>query len=180
MLIKGLIGLAGVALALLGVVATRPSEFRVARSALIAAPASAVFAQVNDFHNWRAWNPWAKLDPALTEGYAGAPAGAGAVYTWAGNREVGEGRMTIIESRPHELIRIRLDFAKPFAGTSVGEFTFTPAGDQTEVTWSMTGTNNLMAKAIHLVVDMNRMIGGNFEKGLAAMKSVVESRKERG
>ena len=180
MLIKGLITLAAVALGLVGVVATRPSEYRVARTARIAAPPSAVFAQVNDFHRWTAWNPWGQIDPAMTSTFEGAPAGPGAVYTWAGNREVGEGRMTIVESRPHELVRIRLDFAKPFAATSFGEFIMTPVGDQTEVTWSMTGANNFMAKAIHLFIDMDRMIGGNFEKGLGQMKAVVESRKEQG
>jgi uncharacterized protein YndB with AHSA1/START domain len=157
------------------VVARRPSEFRVERTAVITAPPSAVFAQVNDFHKWDAWNPWAKLDPAVKQAYEGAPAGAGAVYTWSGNRHVGEGRMTIVESRPNELIRIRLEFLKPFPGVSTAEFTFTPQNERTAVTWSMTGTNNFMAKAIHLVMNMDKMIGGQFDRGLADMKSVVEA-----
>ncbi|HMC69793.1 MAG TPA: SRPBCC family protein, partial [Mycobacteriales bacterium] len=95
------------------VVAMQPSEFRVARTATIAAPAPAVFNQVNDFHNWAAWNPWATLDPGMKQTYEGAPAGTGAIYTWAGNRQVGEGRMTLTESRPSDLIRIRLEFLKP-------------------------------------------------------------------
>ena len=180
MLIKALFGLSAVAVALVGVVATRPSEYRVSRTTSIAAPPSAVFAQVNDFHNWSAWNPWGKIDPAMTQAFAGEASGKGAVYTWVGNREVGEGRMTIVESSPHERIRIALEFFKPFAGTSEAEFTFRPTAEGTTVTWSMTGANNFMAKAIHMVIDMDRMIGGNFEKGLAHMKSVVESRKERG
>ena len=157
------------------VVASRPSQFRIERTTVIAAPPSAVFAQVNDFHRWGGWNPWAKLDPEMTQTFDGAPAGVGAVYTWAGNRNVGEGRMTITESRPNELIRVRLDFLKPLPNTSTAEFTFRPQGNQTAVTWSMTGTNNFMAKAIHLVINMERMIGGQFDRGLADMKSAVES-----
>ena len=175
MLIKVLIGLAVVVVMLVAVVATRPSEFRFARSTTISAPAPAVFAQVNDFHRWEAWNPWAKLDPAMKQAYEGAPAGVGAVYTWAGNHEVGEGRMTVTESRPTDLIRIRLDFLKPFAGTSVAEFTFKPEGDQTAVVWSMTGHNNFIAKALCLFMNMDKMIGGQFEKGLAQMKVAAEA-----
>jgi uncharacterized protein YndB with AHSA1/START domain len=130
---------------------------------------------VNDFHKWEAWNPWGKLDPAMKESYEGAPAGVGAVYTWTGNSQVGEGRMTITESRPNELIRIKMEFLKPFAATSTAEFTFRPEGNRTTVTWTMEGTNNFMAKAVHLVMNMDRMIGGQFEKGLAAMKSVAEA-----
>jgi hypothetical protein len=175
MLIKIVIGLVVVGAGVAGVVATRPSEFRVVRSTIIAAPAPVIFARVNDFHRWDAWNPWAKVDPAMKQTYEGAPAGVGAVYTWAGNREAGEGRMTIIESRPNDLIRVRLEFLKPFAGTSIATFTFKPEGAGTLVTWSMAGENNFIAKAVHLVMDMDKMIGGNFEKGLAQMKTVAEA-----
>jgi uncharacterized protein YndB with AHSA1/START domain len=157
------------------IVALQPSEFRVARSATIAAPPPAVFAQVNDFHKWEAWNPWGKIDPAMKQAYEGAQAGPGAVYRWSGNNEVGEGRMTIIESRPSDLIRIELEFFKPFAGTSTAEFTFKPEGYQTAVTWSMAGENNFIAKAMHLFMNMDKMIGGQFDKGLASMKSVAET-----
>jgi uncharacterized protein YndB with AHSA1/START domain len=157
------------------VVALRPKEFRVARSATISAPPSAVFAQVNDFHKWEAWNPWGKIDPAMKQTYDGAPAGVGAIYTWTGNNEVGQGRMTITESRPSDLIRIELEFFKPFAATNTAEFTFQPDGNQTAVAWSMSGEKNLMAKAIHLFVSMDKMIGGQFEKGLADMKAIVEA-----
>jgi hypothetical protein len=174
MLTNSLITLAVVVVGLGAVVAMQPSEFRVARTATIAAPAPAVFDQVNDFRKWAAWNPWAALDPGMKQTYEGAPAGAGAIYTWAGNRQVGEGRMTLTESRPSELIRIRLEFLKPLAAVSTAEFTFAPDGPQTVVTWSMTGRNSFMAKAIHLVMNMDRMIGGNFEHGLARMKAVVE------
>lgn len=157
------------------IVALQPAEFRVARSATISAPAPAVFAQVNDFHKWEAWNPWGKIDPAMQQDYQGAPAGVGAIYTWNGNKEVGEGRMILIESRPSDLIRIKLEFIKPFTATNAAEFTFRPEGNQTVVTWSMTGNNNFIAKAVHLFMNMDKMIGGQFEKGLASMKSVVEA-----
>jgi len=160
---------------LVAVVATRPAQFHVARTTTIAAPAPVVFAQVNDFHKWEAWNPWAKLDPAVKQAYEGAPAGTGAIYTWSGNSEVGAGRMTIVESHPSDLIRINLEFLKPIAGTSTAEFTFKPEGDGTAVTWSMDGTNGFLAKAIGLVFNMDRMIGGQFEKGLADMKTVAEA-----
>ena len=175
MLKKILIAVAVIIVVLAVIVALQPSEFRVARSATISAPAPAVFAQVNDFHKWEAWNPWGKIDPAMKQSYEGAPAGTGAIYTWAGNNEVGEGRMTIIENRPSELIRVKLEFFKPFAATNTAEFTFKPEANQTVVTWSMFGENNFMAKAIHLFMNMDKMIGGQFEKGLASMKSIVEA-----
>ena len=175
MLMRILIALGGIVVTFVGIVATRPSEFRVARTATISAPAPAVFAQVNDFHKWNAWNPWAKIDPAMKETYGGAPAGPGAIYTWVGNTEVGEGRMTLTESRPSDRITIKLEFLKPFAATSVAEFTFKPAGNQTAVTWSMSGNRPFLHKAICLVMNMDKIVGGQFEEGLANMKSVVEA-----
>jgi len=118
------------------VVAMQPSEFRIQRSATINAPAPAVFAQVNDFHSWQAWSPWAKLDPSVKNSFEGAPAGPGAAFAWAGNSKIGEGRMTIVESRPSELVKIKLEFLKPFAATNTAEFTFKPEGERTAVTWS--------------------------------------------
>ena len=157
------------------VVAMQPSEFRVARSATISAPAPAVFAQVNDFHKWDAWSPWAKLDSAMKKTYDGAPVGTGAIYSWSGNDQVGEGRMTLTESRVSDLIRIKLEFMKPFAATNTTEFSFKPDGNQTVVTWSMFGENNFMAKAFGLLMNMDKMVGGDFEKGLAQLKSVMEA-----
>jgi len=179
MLIKILIALAVIVVVFVVIVALQPSEFSVVRSATISAPAPALFAQVNDFHKWEAWNPWGKLDPTMKQAYEGAPAGTGAIYTWSGNNEVGEGRMTITESRPSDLIRIKLEFFKPFAATNTAEFTFKPEGNQTAVTWSMTGNNNFMAKAVHLFMNMDKMVGGQFEKGLAQMGSVVEAAANR-
>jgi hypothetical protein len=119
--------------------------------------------------------PMGQVDPAMKQTYEGAPAGTGATYTWSGNKEVGEGRMTITESRPNDLIRIKLEFFKPFAANDTAEFTFKPEGNQTVVTWSMFGQNNFMAKAVHLFMNMDKMIGDQFEKGLAQMKSLVEA-----
>lgn len=174
MITKIVIALALIIVVLVAVVAMQPSEFRVARSAAISAPPAAVFAHVNDFHNWEAWSPWAKLDPAMKKAYEGAQSGTGAAYAWNGSNEVGEGRTTITESRPNELVRIKLEFVRPFAATNDVEFSFKPQGGQTVVTWSMNGRNNFVGKAVGLVMDMDKMVGGQFEQGLAQLKSVVE------
>ncbi len=175
MLKKILIGFAVVVVVFVAVVAMQPSAFRVERKATMVAPAPAVFAQVNDFHKWEAWSPWAKLDPAAKSSFDGPAAGTGAIFRWAGNKDVGEGSMTITESRPNELIRIKLEFLKPFAATNMAEFAFRPEGDQTQVTWAMTGEKNFISKAICLFMSMDKMVGGQFESGLAQMKAVVET-----
>ena len=161
--------------ALVVTVALQPSEFRVVRRAVVSAPAPAVFEQVNDFHKWQAWSPWARLDPAMKQTYEGPPVGAGAVYAWVGNKQVGEGRTTITESHPSDLIRIKLEFVRPFACTNDVEFSFRSEGSQTAVTWSMAGRNSFVAKAVGLFMNMDKMIGGQFEKGLAQIKLVVET-----
>ncbi|MGA7391743.1 MAG: SRPBCC family protein [Terrimicrobiaceae bacterium] len=163
-------------IAVLGtIVALQSSEFRVVRSAILSAPAQALFALVNDFHRWEAWSPWEKLDPALERSYDGAPAGVGAVYSWVGNNHVGEGRMTILESHPNDLIRIKLEFLKPFAATHTADFTFKPEGDRTRVTWNMFGEKNFLSKAIGLFMNMDKMIGDNFEQGLAQLESAAKA-----
>jgi Polyketide cyclase / dehydrase and lipid transport len=172
---KALIVLAAIVVVFIAVVAMQPSEFRVTRSAIVRAPAPDVFAHVNDFQNWQEWSPWAKLDPAAKASFEGPRAGTGAVFAWSGNDKIGEGRMTLTESRPSELIRIKLDFVKPMEGTSIAEFTFKPEGDQTAVTWTMTGHNNFIAKAFCLFISMDEMIGDQFEKGLAEMKVAAEA-----
>ena len=170
-----LIVLTGLVVALAVVVALQPSDFHVTRTASISAPAPAIFAQVNDFRNWQAWSPWEEIDPGMKRSYEGASSGTGAVYWWTGNSQVGEGRMTITESRPSDFIRIKLEFLKPLAAAHVAEFTFKADGDKTTVTWSMRGTNNLVAKAIGLFMDMDQMIGTQFDKGLARLGHVVEA-----
>ena len=171
---KILIGLAVIVGVFVIVVSMQPAEFRVERSITMEAPPAVAFAQVNDFRKWEAWNPWDKVDPAMEKTYEGAPEGKGAVYGWAGNGDVGEGRMTIEESRPGELVRIDMEFYKPMAGNSTAEFTFKPAGEGTQVTWSMFGKNGFIGKAMCLFMDMEDMIGPQFEKGLADMKAAAE------
>jgi uncharacterized protein YndB with AHSA1/START domain len=157
-------------------VQTRPDHFSIERSATIEAPPAAVFAQVNDFHNWEAWSPWAKLDPDSKATYEGAESGKGAIFKWAGNSDVGEGSMTITESRPDDLILIDLHFIKPFEGTNVTEFTFKPVEDRTVVSWKMSGEQGFLHKAICLVMNMDKTVGGMFEQGLASMKAIVEKK----
>ena len=157
------------------VAAFQPSEYRVVRSATIPAPAAIVFAQANDLHRWNAWSPWAKLDPSAQYHFDGPPAGNGASMSWAGNDQVGEGRMTITESRPNELLRMKLNFLKPFASTADTEFTFKGTGNETVMTWTMSGRKNFMSKAVCLFMNMDKMVGGQFEQGLANLKQVVSS-----
>jgi len=154
--------------------AMQPSDFRVTRTATISAPASAVFAQVNELQKWDAWSPWAKLDPDARNSFEGQASGVGAIMRWAGNNKVGQGSMTIMESRPDEFIRFKLEFLKPFAATNTAEFTFTSENDLTTVTWCMYGKNNFMGKAMGLIMSCDKTVGGQFEKGLLALKSVVE------
>ena len=170
-----ILALAFIAILFIVVIAGQPEEFKVVRSVNISAPPEKVFPHVNDFHQWEGWSPWAKMDPACKNNYSGAAAGTGAILAWAGNRKVGEGRMTILESQPGEFIRIKLEFLKPFKATNTAEFSFQCGGGLTAVTWSMSGKNNFMGKIFGLIVNCDRMIGGDFEKGLAAMKSVVEA-----
>lgn len=178
MLKKILAGLAAAIAVFAVIVAMQPSEFRVVRSSTVIASAPDVFAQVNDFRKWEAWSPWAKLDPAAKATFQGPPAGEGAVFAWSGNDKVGEGRMTLTDSRAAELVRIRVDFVKPFAGTSTSEFRFKPEGAQTAVTWTSSGTNTFIGKAICLFANMDRMLGGDMEKGLAQLRSAAEAARK--
>jgi hypothetical protein len=156
-------------------VSSQPSHFHIARETLINAPADVIFTQVNDFHKWDAWSPWAKLDPDAKNSFEGAAAGKGAAFSWSGNNEVGEGRMTIADSEPNSLIRIQLDFLKPFKATNNAEFTFKPEGNQTLVSWVMSGENNFIGKIIGVFMNCDKMVGGQFEKGLASLKAVAEA-----
>lgn len=168
---------AAVIAVLLVVIAMQPSDFRVSRSVTMAAPQAAVFEQINDFHNWEAWSPWAKKDPNAKGTYEGPTSGVGSKFSWDGNSDVGAGSMTIVESEPTEHVGIKLDFIRPFAGTSDVDFTLQPEGEGTHVTWTMAGKNNFIGKAIGLVIDCDKMIGGEYEKGLANLKAIVEKTK---
>lgn len=176
MLKKILIALAVLILGFVVVVALQPSEFQMERSTKIAAPQADIFPLVNDFHKWEAWSPWAKLDPGAKISFEGPPEGEGTVMTWSGNNMVGEGKMTLTESRPNELVKTRVDMVKPFEGSSTSDFTFKPEGDQTSVTWSMAAHHNFMQKALCLVMGGKTMMSELMDKGLAQMKSAVESR----
>lgn len=171
-----LIGLAAIIVVFVIVVILQPADYRVVRSAVIEAPPSVVFSTVNDFHQWNSWSPWAKLDPAAKNAFEGASAGTGSVFTWSGNPEIGEGRMEITDSRPDELVKIDLEFIKPFASKCVTEFTFKPADDRTAVTWNMSGQNGFIGKAMCLFLDMDKIVGGDFERGLANLNSVVKDK----
>jgi hypothetical protein len=160
-------------------VATRPASYRVSRSRAMAAPATTVYAQVADFHQWEKWSPWAKLDPAMKTTFAGPTAAAGSSYAWTGNDKVGEGKMTLLETRPGEMVRIRLEFIKPFASTNSTAFTFAPKGSGTETTWTMEGHNDFAGKAFSAFMNMDKMIGNDFEKGLAQLKAVAEAEAQR-
>jgi uncharacterized protein YndB with AHSA1/START domain len=172
---KILAALAAVIVILAVVIALRPAEFRVDRSLAVAAPPEAVFPHVNDLRKWTEWSPWEKLDPAMERSYEGAPEGAGAHYAWKGNSDVGHGRMEIAESEAPRRIRIDLEFIEPFTSTATAEFTFQPESGGTVVTWAIRGKNNFVAKAMHMMMDVNGMIGAYFEKGLANLKSIAES-----
>ena len=165
--------------ALCGFIAMRPADFKIERSKTVAAPPDVVFALVNDFRRWSEWSPWEKLDPAMKRVYSGSPAGMGAMYHWTGNDQVGEGLMTISESQPNERIQIRLDFVKPWAATNTTVFTFRPNGAGTSVNWTMTGKNNFMAKAFGLFMDLDKMVGPDFERGLTQLDAAAAAEAQK-
>lgn len=182
MLKKILIVLAVVVVAFLGYASTRPSEYRVERSAPVAAPAEVVFEQIGNFHKWAAWSPWEKLDPKMQKTFEGPERGVGASYAWKGDDKVGSGKMTITKEDAPKELGIKLEFLEPF--TSVADTTFTLASqnsEQTQVTWSMAGKSNFMSKVFSVFMDMDKMIGADFEKGLAQLNTVakVEADKKR-
>lgn len=160
--------------AVLVVAATRPNSFRVQRSTSIKAPAEKIFPLLADFHAWSAWSPWEKLDPAMKRTHSGEASGKGAAYAWDGNNSVGAGRMEIAEITPPSKLTIKLDFSKPLEGHNTAEFTLVPKGEVTEVTWAMFGPSPYLSKLIGLFLNMDSMIGGNFETGLANLKGLAE------
>jgi hypothetical protein len=172
---KILIGVAALIVLLVIVILTRPATFHIERSNTMSAPPESAFAQVNDFRAWPAWSPWEKLDPQMKKTFEGPPAGVGAKYAWTGNDKVGEGRMTMEKSEKPSTIGIKLEFLKPFEATNDTTFTFAPAAGGSKVTWAMDGENTFMGKAASLFMDMDKMLGADFEKGLAAMKTAAEA-----
>ncbi len=176
MIKKILLGLAALIVILLIIIATRPADFRVTRSAKLSASPAALFEHVNDHRKFNVWNPWSKLDPNVKNTYSGPTSGVGAVCSWQGNSEVGAGSATIIESKPGELVRLRMDWKEPMEGTSTVDFTFKPEGDQTVVSWTMYGKNNFIGKAFSLIMDCDAMCGPQFEKGLASLGEVARAK----
>ncbi len=173
MLKKILLILAAAIVLFLVVAAFQPADFRISRKAVIPAPPAAVFAQINDFHKWQAWSPWAKLDPNAKNSFEGPESGVGSKFSWSGNNEVGEGSMKITSSKPGESVVMDLVFTKPFAATNLTEFTIKPEGAGTEVTWTMSGKNNFVGKAMGLIINCDKMVGTKFEEGFANLKSAV-------
>ena len=154
--------------------ATKPDTFRVERAITIKAPPERIFSLIDDFHNFGVWSPWEHLDPAMQRSITGAPSGKGAVYEWSGNAKAGAGRMEILESTTPSRVKMQLDFFKPFKNRNTAEYTLTPQGDSTKVTWAMYGPSPFISKIMQVFVTMDKMIGGDFDKGLAAMKSATE------
>ena len=154
--------------------ATKPDTFRVQRTAGINAPPDNVFALINDLHAWASWSPWEKKDPAMKKTHSGTSQGKGAALDWDGNKDVGTGRMEVIESMPPSKIRIKLDFFKPFEAHNTAEFTLIAKGESTEVTWAMYGTQSFMMKVMDIVMNMDKMVGKDFETGLANLKTLAE------
>lgn len=179
MLKKILFAVAALLVLFLVFVATRPATFRIERSATIAAPPPVTFAFVNDFRYWQRWSPWEKLDPAMKKEHSGAPSGQGAVYYWLGNDQVGEGRMTITESLAPQKIGIKLEFIKPWTATNQATFSFTPQGEGTRVVWAMDGNNNFMGKLAGLFMDMDALVGKDFEAGLQNLAAVASAEAQR-
>jgi len=169
-----LLALAFIAILIFILIAGQPDEFNVTRAATLAAPPETIFPHVNDLHLWQAWSPWAKLDPNCQNTFSGAATGAGAVMAWEGNGKVGTGKMTIVASQPGEFVRFRLEFQKPMQATNTAEFTFRPEGNQTVVTWTMQGKSNFTGKIFGLFMNCEKMCGGQFEQGLASLKSLTE------
>lgn len=169
-----LLALAIIAILLLTVIVGQPDEFVVCRTAKISAPPEKIFPHVNELRKWDEWSPWAKLDPNAKNSFEGAAAGTGASMSWDGNKKIGAGRMTIVECRPTDLVRLKLDFIRPFENTNIVEFRFLPDGSQTDVKWSMSGKTNAFFKVFGLFMNCGDMCGRDFEKGLASLKSIAE------
>jgi hypothetical protein len=169
-----LLALAFIAIIFIVVVAGQPCEFVVSRSLKISAPPGKIFPHVNDLHKWENWSPWAKVDPNAKVNFSGPDAGVGEAMRWEGNCKIGTGKMTITDSQPNGVIRLRLDFEKPMQATNTAEFTFLADDQQTLVTWAMQGKNSFGGKIFGLLMNCDKMIGDKYEEGLANLKAVAE------
>ena len=170
-----IIGVIVAAIVILLVVASRkPDTFRLARSTVIAAPPEKIVPLIGDFHAWSGWSPWEKLDPALKRNFEGAALGKGAIYSWSGNNKVGEGRMEMLEVSPSRVL-VDLQFFRPMKAHNKAEFDLTPTDGGTTVTWAMSGPLPFIGKVMHTVMSMDKMVGKDFEKGLASLKALAEA-----
>ena len=160
--------------AILVLAAMKPDTFRVERTASIKAPPEKIFPLISDFDNWGAWSPYEKKDPNMKRTRSGAANGKGAVYAWDGDKNVGKGRMEIAEASPPSKVSLKLDFERPFEAHNIVNFTMEPKGDATSVTWAMQGPVPYMAKIVHVIFNMDRMVGRDFEVGLANLKMLAE------
>ena len=158
----------------LGLATQQPDSFSVRRSTTLQAPPDKVFVLLTDFHRWADWSPWEALDPAMKRSFSGPASGPGAVYEWAGNQAVGAGRMEITGAQPARQVDIKLDFLRPFEGHNTTVFTLEPQGAATSLTWTMTGPMPFVSKLMSVFVSMDKLIGKDFETGLAKLKGVVE------
>lgn len=174
-MLRKILGLIAILLAaLLLFAASQPDQFAIQRSALIKAPPEKIFPYINDFRQFALWSPWEKLDPAMTRNLSASSSGVGAFYEWNGNDKVGQGRMDITGSTPPNKVTMKLHFIRPFEANNLAEFTLAPSGDSTEVTWRMTGPSPFITKLIHVFFSMEKMVGPDFEAGLAKLKSLAE------
>ena len=160
--------------AVLILAATKPTTLRVQRSVSINAPPERIFSLISDFHQWVTWSPYEQKDPAMKRTYSGTERGRGAVYAWDGDKNVGSGRMEILDVSAPSKIVIKLDFFKPFEGHNTAEFTMLPQGDGTHVTWLMHGPANFMSRLIQVFMNLDKLIGKDFEAGLANLKTITE------
>ena len=160
--------------AVLVLAATKPNTLRVRRSTSIKAPPERIFPLISDFHQWVTWSPYEQKDPAMKRTYSGAERGKGAVYAWDGDKNVGSGRMEILDASAPSKIVIKLDFFKPFEGHNTAEFIMLPQGDGTHVTWLMHGPANFMSRLIQVFMNLDNLIGRDFEAGLANLKTITE------
>jgi uncharacterized protein YndB with AHSA1/START domain len=158
--------------------ATKADTFTVRRAAIVKAGPEKIFPLINDFHQWRSWSPYENKDPAMQRSFSGETSGKGAVYAWNGNKNVGSGRMEILEAAPSSKIVIKLDFFAPFEGHNTAEFTMLPQGDATSLTWLMHGPAPLMSRIMQIFINLDKMIGKDFEVGLANLKRLTEKQEK--
>jgi Polyketide cyclase / dehydrase and lipid transport len=173
------IGILVLIFAAIAFIATRPTNSCIQRSAQINAPGDVVFSIINDLHRWGQWSPYDKRDPNMKKTFAGPSAGPGATYTWNGNNHVGEGRLTIVESKPGQLVSMKLEFSRPFKANNQVNFRLVPSEGGTRVSWIMDGKNNFITKAMSLIMNMDKMVGTDFEQGLSNLKTVAQEETQR-